>query len=191
MAKLKKFTGSLMAASALFFVASSANAAKTIVIEKICQDSIAVSCEDALPETFTFAVRSGPTTEYDIEVPLGLLQAEVQVDVTDFQSPMSGQYSFVFEKQPLPENWNFVEVSAFVNSSVLGTTASCGLGVSGPEQTGNVSGCRIDWADAFNPELDETVTLRYVNTPVPLPASAWMLGSALLGLAGVARRRRS
>ena len=190
MVNLKKAAQSFVAASALFAIASSANATKLIVIEKLCQDSISVMCSDALPETFTFKVRSGPTTEYDIEVPMGLSQGQVGVEVTDFQSPGFGNYSFVFEDQPLPENWTFVGASAFVNSAPhLGTTASCGLAVSG--QPGNLSGCRIDWADAGNPDLDETVTLTYVNTPVPLPASAWMLGSALLGLAGVARRRRS
>jgi hypothetical protein len=30
-----------------------------------------------------------------------------------------------------------------------------------------------------------------VENPVPIPAAAWLLGSALLGIAGVARRRKT
>lgn len=36
-----------------------------------------------------------------------------------------------------------------------------------------------------------SVTLTLETTPVPLPAAAWLLGSGLLGLIGVAKRRRS
>ena len=188
MVKLKKAAQSFVAASAFFAIASSANATKLIVIEKLCQDSISVMCSDALPETFKFTVRSGSATDYDIEVLMGASQGQQTVEVTDFQG--FGNWSLVFEDENLPENWKFVGATAFVNSAPhLGTTASCGIEVTGQE--GNFSGCRIDWADAENPDLDETVTLTYVNTPVPLPASAWMLGSALLGLAGVARRRRA
>jgi hypothetical protein len=31
----------------------------------------------------------------------------------------------------------------------------------------------------------------FVNVPVPIPAAVWLFGSGLLGLAGVARRKRS
>jgi hypothetical protein len=30
---------------------------------------------------------------------------------------------------------------------------------------------------------------QYVNNPVPLPAAAWLFGSALLGMAGIGYRR--
>ncbi len=35
-----------------------------------------------------------------------------------------------------------------------------------------------------------TATINYAVTPVPVPAAAWLFGSGLLGLAGVARRRK-
>ena len=193
MKELKKALGNILSASAFVAMASSANAVATnkyIIIEKLCQDSAVANCESSLSETFTFVVRSGGSSEENIEVTLPSAQGMAEVQVTGFQSPSFEKYSFVFEDFPLPEGWEFVGASAVVNSAPqLGTTAACGMEVSG--QAGNFTGCRIDWADADNPELYEAVTLTYINSPVPLPASAWMLGSALLGLAGVARRRRS
>jgi len=31
----------------------------------------------------------------------------------------------------------------------------------------------------------------FVNNPVPVPAAVWLFGSGLIGLVGVARRKRS
>ena len=36
-----------------------------------------------------------------------------------------------------------------------------------------------------------TQTIEWTVTPVPVPAAAWLFGSALLGLTGVARRKRA
>jgi|GEM_PF-3324891 len=45
------------------------------------------------------------------------------------------------------------------------------------------------WVDAANVGLGETYTSATVNV-VPIPAAVWLFGSSLLGLVGVARRRR-
>lgn len=44
---------------------------------------------------------------------------------------------------------------------------------------------------ATNSAYWDSITYDAVPAPVPLPAAAWLLGSGLLGLAGLARRRQS
>jgi len=44
---------------------------------------------------------------------------------------------------------------------------------------------------ALNLQLDSNGTLHAVGAPVPLPAAIWLLGSGLVGMAGIGRRRRT
>jgi hypothetical protein len=66
----------------------------------------------------------------------------------------------------------------------LGTGATL-YGVTGNSTTGELESYII----GQYVELTTTGTLEFVNTVVPLPAAVWLFGSALLGLAGVGRRR--
>lgn len=48
------------------------------------------------------------------------------------------------------------------------------------------------WNDAPDNVFTQVPVLGYVvENPVPLPAAVWLLGGALLGIAGIARRRRT
>lgn len=48
----------------------------------------------------------------------------------------------------------------------------------------------ISLADSFSMDMKRLQTTGLAVTTVPLPAAAWLLGGGLLGLAGIARRRR-
>ena len=44
---------------------------------------------------------------------------------------------------------------------------------------------------AFVAELDDGTRGIYLASPVPIPASAWLFGSGLFGLFGIARRKKA
>jgi hypothetical protein len=50
----------------------------------------------------------------------------------------------------------------------------------------NLGNCVADEGDAPYAQVDYT----YEVSSVPVPAAVWLFGSALLGLAGVARRKK-
>jgi hypothetical protein len=68
----------------------------------------------------------------------------------------------------------FLGTSTFMTNTSLGYSASGGNNYT-----------------AFNTFADATVTVTYDYSPVPLPAAAWLLGSGVVGLVGLGRRRRT
>lgn len=58
------------------------------------------------------------------------------------------------------------------------------------EEIGNGAGATVILDDNYWALDLASNSLNYVAAPVPVPAAAWLLGSALLGLAGAVRRRK-
>ena len=82
--------------------------------------------------------------------------------------------------------------SHFQNANTNGLVASVGLGVDGAfigSQSGFFIG--VNNFDYNTWRLDADGTLSYGVSAVPVPAAVWLFGSGLIGLVGVARRRKS
>jgi hypothetical protein len=80
---------------------------------------------------------------------------------------------------PLSSNglWNHYEFNTFLGSDVSG-----GVTLQLKTSCGPVVGCGVDaWFD--------NIQMVTESSAVPVPAAAWLFGSALLGLTGVARRK--
>ena len=81
-------------------------------------------------------------------------------------------------------NLDAAQTTAFMNNSNVvvdfadGVVALCGWW--------NLGNCVADEGDAPYAQVDYT----YEVSSVPVPAAVWLFGSALLGLAGVARRKK-
>lgn len=75
----------------------------------------------------------------------------------------------------------------------LSATPVSGNGGGLLEQAFNVAGGTNTWTlKGFNGFLTTAYTMTFTpTTVVPVPAAAWLFGSGLMGLAGLARRRRS
>ena len=79
------------------------------------------------------------------------------------------------------------------NQSGVGTfTAFSSVGGSFDATGGTLTSVSINGSGSQSATTDTTYNISNVNvSAVPLPAAAWLFGSGLVGLAGVARRRRS
>jgi len=94
--------------------------------------------------------------------------------------------------------WNSIDISSaniFVNSGdefVIGLT---GLGIGNPDPWGSYSGGYVNGMLYLNGSVfvnsDSDLHFRtYVDvSAVPVPAAAWLFGSGLIGLIGIARRK--
>jgi hypothetical protein len=77
--------------------------------------------------------------------------------------------------------------NAFNNENALGSSAK--LFVLGLSSSSNTALARVFQAVDIQLDLDGTLHAVGSAAPVPLPPALWLLGSALVGLTGVARRR--
>ena len=80
--------------------------------------------------------------------------------------------------------------------SCTGAAIACGQVALGPQAPGVSIGAlpmsETDPTVFFSPGDGVNVSdLEWTITPVPLPAAAWLFGSALVGLAGMGRRRKA
>ena len=82
---------------------------------------------------------------------------------------------------------------AFNGNLVNGTSPIQTFGAIGQSlglyQIGYYGSGTISIKDALGTFLFDGQTVAYTGAPVPLPAGIWLLGSALLGLVGISRRR--
>ncbi|MCX2981401.1 VPLPA-CTERM sorting domain-containing protein [Halieaceae bacterium IMCC14734] len=93
----------------------------------------------------------------------------------DYQQNYSGETS---------DSQSFGPLAAFVGNGLV-SYDFWGMA----SATSTVSNGVFSGIDTHRYQVDAEIT--YTYSPVPLPAAAWLFGSALLGLAGVARRRKS
>ena len=100
------------------------------------------------------------------------------VDFRGFSNTNAYRYKLNF-------NLDAAQTTAFMNNSNVvvdfadGVLALCGWW--------NYGNCIADEGDAPYAQVDYT----YEVSSVPVPAAVWLFGSALLGLAGVARRKKA
>ena len=91
--------------------------------------------------------------------------------------------SEIFGNAPLfpddPVNWE-----SFVWNTTLGADVSGGVTLQLKTSCGPVEGCGVDV------EFDN-ITITTDVSAVPVPAAVWLFGSGLLGLIGVARRKKA
>jgi len=120
---------------------------------------------------------SGPYTPTTIT----FSQPVQEIGLGWFDPNLSGNVLQVFDA-----NGTLLE-SAFVQNGLIGGSFAAFIGIQ--RSVGDIASAMIvpgatnDWYSIDN--------LQYVVAPVPIPAAAWLFGSALVGLIGVTRRRKS
>ena len=89
----------------------------------------------------------------------------------------------IFTNGPLfpndPVNW-----SSFVWNTTLGPDVSGGVTLQLKSSCGPVAGCGVD-------VQFDNITISTDVSAVPVPAAVWLFGSGLVGLVGVARRKKA
>jgi len=83
---------------------------------------------------------------------------------------------------------------SYLDPTYLGLNISLGIGCGANLSRSGGSGT-CDFTDPLTITLPEGVTYtsasgQFLTAPVPVPAAGWLFGSGLMGLAGIARRRR-
>ena len=121
--------------------------------------------------------------------------SNLQVSINDVLPDASG--SSVFGVDNLGGQWGNAgtlgEGADRVFAVNAGNTAALGSAQAFYLATGNIGGNGVTGRlfQAANLQLDANGDLHAVVAPVPLPAAAWLMGSGLIGLAGIGRRRRA
>jgi hypothetical protein len=89
----------------------------------------------------------------------------------------------IFGNAPLFPN-DDVNWTSYTWTTTLGPDVSGGVTLQLKSSCGPVVGCGVD--ASF-----DNITIMTDLAPVPVPAAAWLFGSALIGLGGVARKRKA
>ena len=181
----------------LFFTAAAVNAAtisqtqeQTVDGENFIFDFNPGAYELGSTSSFTVSVQgdfNDISTEYSTKITIGGVDKgnfnRVSAEAYDvlargFNNTNAYQYKLNF-------NLDAAQTTAFMNNSNVvvdfadGVLALCGWW--------NYGNCTADEGDAPYAQVDYT----YEVSSVPVPAAVWLFGSALLGLAGVARRKKA
>jgi hypothetical protein len=98
---------------------------------------------------------------------------EFSIDLGLDQTTTDGIFDYVADSQ------------AGANGSFLFAVHIAGFLDQNPD--GPLAGCTT--VDANNPDCN-LLTSVWVGAPVPVPAAVWLFGSGLIGLVGIARRKR-
>jgi len=99
-----------------------------------------------------------------------------------------GKFSYTLPIGPVPmatTTWNTTDIGTVViGTNPSGTLPLVDDGIGGsPMKAGPFPG--------FNANFDiQSITVTNITNPVPVPAAVWLFGSGLLGLVGVARRKK-
>lgn len=138
-------------------------------------------------------------TVYNIGVlpPIYINNATVQGEFTDtyaFNIPLVSYASASATNNPLSlytyEILNIPNLTMYIydGSYSLLSTASSGQSISAPIAPGNYYALVHGTTSGLGGG-NYTIAMTSTPAPVPVPAAAWLLGSGLLGLAGIARRK--
>jgi hypothetical protein len=130
-------------------------------------DSLAVRVYGEFPGTFTF------TTEEDAQAAVDAIVAALNDSVAQLVGDET-----TLDVDPLARSFNV----GYDSADIFG--AKVALIVAGDYVSDT-------WSDAGADSLGYNIDQRTyaVLQPVPIPAAAWLFGSALIGLAGIARKR--
>ena len=114
------------------------------------------------------------------------------VDVSVFGS--SGSVGTVTYNLPNPDGYTGFNSSAYPTDGIYALGIDLGTDFSGLGSDA-ISKIRLRIGDSYGQTSSDSAVVSFVgayNTmaPVPVPAAAWLFGSGLLGLAGVARRKK-
>jgi hypothetical protein len=137
----------------------------------------------SLQMTSTGAVVGGPTaTDFIITANLGAFGFSGSGNGGNLEFAAGGAYP----GSVTGGYWKTV-LHATYSGTIAGTTISSGAPASGVSWDADTTPADGD-IDLFKKNWSGTAS---VNTFVPVPAAVWLFGSGLIGLVGVARRRRS
>ncbi len=99
------------------------------------------------------------------------------------------------------DNYNFLTfVASITNMNFDSAESITGISLIGGEITSpdfipvvsyTSNSVLINYDQRYFDFTGGTATFQITTSPVPLPAAAWLFGSALLGLAGIARRKKA
>ena len=121
------------------------------------------------------------TSELPVTIDIYGYSGNGSINVSDF-SPAGGT---LLASVPYNGQTQFdIDVTDFINDQLTITSSFAGFNLLLPNSTSDTRVFSFDGSDGNNPPV-------LMLTTVPIPAAAWLFGSGLIGLIGIARRKKA
>ena len=121
------------------------------------------------------------TSELPVTIDIYGYSGNGSINVSDF-SPAGGT---LLASVPYNGQTQFdIDVTDFINDQLTITSSFAGFNLLLPNSTSDTRVFSFDGSDGNNPPV-------LMLTTVPIPPTLWLLGSGLLGLVGIVRRKKA
>ena len=164
-----------------------------------------INSPSASSQILTNDVNDLPLTGNDLLLDHAFTQVTpslLELDITIFASPgetlfvnsseLGDRVLFIFEDLELGGAYTFDSATFQVGTSgTFSTVSPAGISVLGNGDTGSLMLLDFYFDDPTDFDGVDTLTMSASFNAVPIPAAVWLFGSGLIGLIGVARRKKA